>query len=91
MELDASEAEEKAVKEARKRARRDFDRILGTETSSHFENLEGMYTVQGRVEGEVEEGRILKKHIPVTREFQAQIDAKKGKLRGFKWIDEEDE
>lgn len=91
MGLDATEAEEKATKEAKKRARRDFDRILGTEAlSSHFENFEGMYTVQGRIEGEVEEGRILKKHIPVVREFEAQIDAKNGKLRGFKWIGEDE-
>jgi hypothetical protein len=88
--LDASDAEEMAAKEARKRGKRDFSRILGTETSSRFENYENIYTVQGRVEGEIEEGRILKKQTPVIREFEAQIDAKKGILRGFKWKDEDD-
>jgi hypothetical protein len=87
--FDASDAEREATKEAKKRARKFLDEIEGVETSSHFENLDGIpiINVHGTIDGVVEEGKILKKRTRMTREFEVQIDPKKKRLLGFTWND----
>jgi hypothetical protein len=92
LDLDASEAEDRAAKEAKKRGRRDFDKFSRVEIeSTRFDSFDRMYTIEGHTEGEVEEGRILKKDISAMRSFEAQVDAKTGKVRGFRWVSQESE